>query len=198
MIHSTAQVDSRAQIGENSKIWHFVQVREGARIGRNCILGKDVYIDFDVHIGNCCKIQNGAKIYHGATIEDGVFIGPQACLLNDKNPRAITLAGKLKSDDDWEVGRLLVSYGASIGAGALVLPNVTIGQFALVAAGAVVTSDVPNHALFVGNPARLFGYVCHCGRRLVERSENGKRQWFCPAHDSIYMLDTKGKLQRQT
>ena len=107
-------------------------------IGKNCIIGKDVYIDFDVKIGDNVKIQNSALIYHGATIEDGVFIGPQVCLTNDRMPRAITSDGQLKGNDDWVVGPILVKYGASIGAGSLILPNVTIGRFSLVGAGAVV------------------------------------------------------------
>jgi len=108
------------------------------------------------------------------TLEDGVFIGPHACLINDKMPRAITPAGDLKRDADWEVGKILVKYGASVGAGAVVLPQVTIGRFALVGAGAVVTKDVPDHGLVVGNPARLVGYVCKCGRRLSEEGGKGK------------------------
>jgi acetyltransferase-like isoleucine patch superfamily enzyme len=120
------------------------------------------------------KIQNGAMIYHGVTIEDGAFIGPQACLTNDKLPRAINPDGTLKRDADWEVGRIRVCYGASIGAGAIVLPDVTIGRFAMVGAGALVTEDVPDHGLVVGMPARLVGYVCQCGGRLEEGSEGAE------------------------
>ena len=166
MIHATAEVSPKAQIGEATQIWHHAQVREGAKIGRSCIIGKNVYIDFGVIIGDNVKIQNNASIYHGATVEDGVFIGPHACLTNDKIPRAITPGGELKSSADWVVGKILVKYGASIGAGAVILPDVTIGRFAMVGAGAVVTRDVPDYGLVVGNPARLVGYVCRCGRRL--------------------------------
>jgi acetyltransferase-like isoleucine patch superfamily enzyme len=175
-IHPTAEVSPQATIGEGTRIWHQAQVREGAVIGRNCILGKGVYVDFDVIIGDNVKIQNGAQIYHGATLEDGVFIGPLACLTNDRYPRAITPAGHLKAAADWEVGPILVRYGASIGAGAILLPGVTIGRFALVAAGAVVTGSVPDHGLAMGTPARLAGYVCACGRRLVQVGE----AWRCP------------------
>ena len=170
-IHPTADVSTEAFIGPETRIWHFAQIREGARIGSNCIIGKGAYIDFDVQIGNNVKIQNGASIYHGVTIEDGGFVGPHVCLTNDEAPRAITPDGHLKQDADWEVGKILVKHGASVGAGAVVLPNVTIGRFALVGAGAVVTKDVPDHGLVVGNPARLVGYVCKCGRRLRERGE---------------------------
>lgn len=178
MIHPTAEVSPRAQIGEGTKIWHSAQVREDARIGANCVLGKNVYVDFGVTMGDNVKIQNNASVYHGTVVEDGVFIGPHACLTNDKLPRAITAEGALKTDADWEVGRILVRHGASIGAGALVLPNVIIGRFALIGAGAVVTRDVPDHGLAVGNPARLAGYVCRCARKLVKRGERGPASVF--------------------
>jgi UDP-2-acetamido-3-amino-2,3-dideoxy-glucuronate N-acetyltransferase len=172
-IHPTADVSPDAHIGAGSQVWHQAQVREGARIGENCIIGKSVYVDFDVRIGNNVKIQNGAFIFHGASLEDGVFIGPNACLTNDKYPRAITPQGQLKQSNDWETGVTLVKYGASVGAGAVVLPDVTIGTFALVGAGAVVTADVPDHGIVLGNPARLKGFACKCARRLeVVRSEN--------------------------
>jgi acetyltransferase-like isoleucine patch superfamily enzyme len=178
-IHPTADVSPRATIGPGVKIWHYAQVREGVVIGRNCIIGKDAYIDFDVVIGDNVKIQNGALVYHGVTVEDGVFIGPQACLTNDRVPRAITPDGRLKATDDWVVGSILIRYGASIGAGAIVLPDVTIGRFAMVAAGAVVTQPVPDHGLVVGVPARLIGYVCGCGRRL----EPADDVWRCLSCD---------------
>lgn len=165
-IHPTADVSPRTTIGRGTRIWQGVQVREGASIGAECILGKGVYVDFDVSIGDRCKIQNNASVFHGATLEDGVFIGPHACLTNDRLPRAITPQGLLKGADDWEVGPILLRYGCSIGAGAIVLPDVTVGRFALVGAGAVVTRDVPDHGLVLGNPARLAGFVCACAGRL--------------------------------
>jgi UDP-2-acetamido-3-amino-2,3-dideoxy-glucuronate N-acetyltransferase len=166
IIHPTAEVSPLATVGEDTKIWHQAQVRERAKIGRSCIIGKGVYIDSDVVVGDRVKIQNGVSIYHGVTIEDGVFVGPHACLINDKLPRAITPDGELKRDADWQVDRVLVQYGASIGAGAIILAGVTVGRFAMVGAGAVVTRDVAAHALVVGNPARLLGFVCACGQRL--------------------------------
>ena len=175
-IHPTAEVSPLATIGEGTKIWHQAQVRERARIGRSCVIGKGAYIDFDVVIGDQVKIQNGAFIYHGATIEDGVFVGPHACLTNDKLPRAITPDGELKRDADWEVGKILVQYGASIGAGAIILPGVTVGRFAMVGSGAVVTRDVAAHALVVGNPARQVGFVCACGQRLESVSRHGEAE----------------------
>ena len=175
-IHPTPDVSSEAHIGVGTRIWHQVQVRVGAVIGENCIIVKDVYIDFDVAIGDNVKIQNGALIYHGVTIEDGVFVGPQVCLTNDRIPRAITPHGQLKATDDWTAGTIRVCYGASIGAGAIVLPDVTLGRFAMVAAGAVVTHSVPDYGLVVGVPARLVGYVCPCGERLKPVEEG----WQCP------------------
>jgi len=166
VIHPTAEVSPQAAIGEGTRVWHRAQIREGAVLGANCIVGKDVYIDHAVVIGNNVKIQNSALIYHGATLEDGVFIGPQACLTNDRSPRAITPDGSLKSASDWIVGPIRICYGASIGAGAIVLPDVVVGAFALVAAGAVVSKNVPPHGLVLGVPARLVGYVCACGHRL--------------------------------
>jgi acetyltransferase-like isoleucine patch superfamily enzyme len=176
-IHPTASVSEFAKIGAGTRIWNHCQVRENVSIGENCILGKDSYVDFGVQIGDNVKIQNGAYIYHGTTIESGVFIGPGAIFTNDKKPRAINPDGTLKGADDWEVGQTLVKYGASIGAGAIILPGITIGRFALVGAGAVVTHDVPDHALVIGNPARQVGYVCKCATRLVEEGDGKYR---CP------------------
>lgn len=188
-IHETAEVSERAHIGEDTKVWHQAQIRENARLGANCIIGKGVYIDFGVVIGSKVKIQNGASVYHGVTIEDGVFIGPGACLTNDKYPRAITPAGDLKRDDDWEVEPITVKHGASVGAGAVVLPGVVVGRFAMIGAGAVVTRDVPDHGLVQGNPARLVGFVCKCGRQLEERgTEHEIAQMWCPHCEVCYNI----------
>lgn len=165
-IHPTADVSPKAEIGEGTKIWSYVQVREGARIGSECILSKNDYIDFGVSIGNRVKIQNNVSVYHGVTIEDGVFVGPHVCFTNDLLPRAINPDGSLKSADDWEVSPIVIKYGASLGARSVIVPGVTVGEFALVGAGSVVTKDVPAHGLVYGNPARLHGYVCACGRKL--------------------------------
>lgn len=176
-IHPTADVSPQAEIGDETKIWHEAQVREGAKIGRQCILGKGVYVDRDVRIGDRVKIQNRASLYRGLTVENGVFIGPHVIFANDPFPRAITPEGELKSDEDWEIGEILVKEGASIGAGAIILPGVTIGRFAMVGAGAVVTRDVHDHAIVFGNPARQWGFACCCGRALVAAGDG----WSCPA-----------------
>ncbi|HEY8284118.1 MAG TPA: acyltransferase [Chloroflexota bacterium] len=166
-IHPAADVSPMASIGAHTRIWQGVQVREGSHIGAECILGKNVYVDFDVHIGNRCKIQNNVSVFHGATLEDGVFLGPHCCITNDRLPRAITPEGSLKTTEDWDVGPILLRYGCAIGAGAIILPGVTVGRFALVGAGAVVTRSVPAHGLVTGNPARLAGFVCACGGKLT-------------------------------
>lgn len=175
-VHPTADVSPQATLGEGTKVWHQAQVREGAVLGRNCILGKGAYVDFGVQIGDNVKIQNRASVYHGVTLENGVFVGPHVIFTNDKLPRAINADGSLKSDDDWELGRILVKEGASLGAGSIIVTNVTIGRFAMIGAGAVVTKDVPDYGLVYGNPARLVGYVCENGHKL-ERTDSGT--WEC-------------------
>jgi UDP-2-acetamido-3-amino-2,3-dideoxy-glucuronate N-acetyltransferase len=163
-VHPTADISPEAAVGEGTVVWHHAQIRERALVGEQCVIGKDVYIDAGVVVGNRVKIQNGALLYSGVKLEDGVFIGPLACLTNDRYPRAVTPGGDLKGPDDWVQGTILVRYGASIGAGATVLAGVEIGRFAMIAAGAVVTRSVPDHALLVGAPARQVGFVCRCGR----------------------------------
>jgi UDP-2-acetamido-3-amino-2,3-dideoxy-glucuronate N-acetyltransferase len=168
MIHPTAEVSPQATVGDGTRVWNEAQVRAGARIGRDCILAKGVYVDADVVIADRVKLENRVSVFRGAHLDSGVFVGPHSCLLNDKRPRATTLAGDLKREDDWTVSGVTVAEGASIGGGCTVLPGVSIGRFAMVGAGAVVTRDVPDHGLVIGNPARLVGYVCECGGRLLQ------------------------------
>jgi UDP-2-acetamido-3-amino-2,3-dideoxy-glucuronate N-acetyltransferase len=189
-VHPGAEVSSEAHVGAGTRIWRQAHVREGASIGRDCNIGKGVYIDTHVRIGSRVKIQNSVSIFEGVTLEDGVFVGPHVCFTNDLFPRAITPAGKLKSAEDWQVTPTLVRYGASIGAGAVIVCGVTIGRFALVGAGSVVTRDVPAHALVLGNPARSHGYVCRCARRLTDvREQEGKLSGWCEACGQYYVLE---------
>jgi UDP-2-acetamido-3-amino-2,3-dideoxy-glucuronate N-acetyltransferase len=185
-IHPTAEVSSLARIGAGSRIWHQAQVRERAVLGKQCILGKGVYVDQDVIIGDCVKIQNRASIYKGVVIDGGVFVGPHVCFTNDRYPRAITPDGLLKGEEDWAIECTHVKYGASIGAGSIILPGVRIGKFALIGAGSVVTRDVPDHTLAIGNPLKLIGYVCRCGRRL-QLSRNSM-SWHCNHCNENYIF----------
>ncbi|HWP63987.1 MAG TPA: acyltransferase [Candidatus Binatia bacterium] len=167
-VHPTADLEADVSVGPGTAIWHRAQIRRGARIGAECIVGRDAFVDEGVWIGDRVKIQNAALVYHGVTVEDGVFIGPNAILTNDRYPRAITSTGDLARAADWEVSPITLRTGASIGAGAIVVAGVDVGRFAMVGAGAVVTRSVPDHALVAGNPARRLGWVCACGRRLVD------------------------------
>ena len=174
-VAQNASVSDGATISENASVWDFAQVREGAVVGENSIVGSYAYIDANVQIGKNCKIQNRALIYDPAVIHDGVFIGPGVILTNDKNPRSILGSGEVKSAKDWDKVGVEVLQGAAIGSGAICVAPVKIGKWALVGAGAVVTKDVKDYALVVGNPARQVGWVDHNGHRLVEL-EDGQFQ----------------------
>lgn len=188
-VHPTAEVSERATIGEGASIWHQAQVREGASVGPGCIIGKGVYVGADVSVGQNCKVQNYSCLYEGVTLEDGVFVGPEVVFTNDRFPRAINPDGSLKSADDWHVGPSLVKYGAAVGSRSVIVPGITIGRWALIGAGSVVTKDVPDHALVVGTPARQMGWVCVCAHRLNE-------QLHCPECGRDYQLAESGLAAR--
>jgi UDP-2-acetamido-3-amino-2,3-dideoxy-glucuronate N-acetyltransferase len=171
-IHPTADVSDQASIGDGTSIWHHCQIRPGAAIGTNCVLGKGVYIDREVYIGNHVKIQNYVSVYHGVRIEDGVFIGPHVCFTNDLRPRAVNPDGTLKSATDWTVMPTLIKKGASLGANSTIRCGITIGEWAMIGAGSVITRTVPDYALVYGNPARIHGFVCPCGEALIKKSED--------------------------
>lgn len=182
--HASAVVES-ADIGDNTSIWHFAHIREGARIGRNCNIGKGVYIDRDVRIGDNVKIQNFVSVYHGVEIEDDVFIGPSAVFTNDLYPRAFI----------WSEDRVVptkVCRGASIGANATIICGITIGEYAMIGAGSVVTDDVPPYGLVYGNPAVLRGYVCRCGKPLTRLvRDDGVKEYLCDCGE-IIRINTEG------
>ncbi|GAA4974586.1 acyltransferase [Actinoplanes utahensis] len=185
----TADVDERAGVGEGTRIWHLAQIREDATIGRDCIIGRGAYVGPGVVLGDNCKLQNHALVYEPARLGDGVFVGPAAVLTNDEYPRAVTPDGRLKTGDDWTAVGVTVGEGAAIGARAVCVAPVTVGRWALVAAGAVVTKDVPDFALVVGVPARRVGWVGRAGRPLVAEGD----AWVCPATGAAY-LETDGVL----
>lgn len=204
-IHETADIEADVSIGSKTSVWHRAQIRAGARIGRDAVIGRDVFIDEAVTLGDRVKVQNGALIYHGVTIGDGVFIGPGAILTNDRRPRAQSVAGGLARAEDWTVSPIGIATGASIGAGAIVVAGHDIGAWAMVGAGAVVTHDVPAHALVVGNPARRIGWVCVCGERLVDaagepasvRSPTLDAALSCPACKRRFTIQPDGVTLRE-
>lgn len=181
----TAQVHESAALGEGTVVWEFAQVREQAVVGADCIIGRGAYVDTGVRIGRRVKIQNYALVYAPAVLEDGVFVGPAAVLTNDTYPRSVDPEGRLKRGNDWHAQGVLVRTGASLGAHCTVLAGVTVGRWALVAAGAVVVKDVPDHALVAGVPARRVAWVGHAGVPLVEESGI----WRCPQSYQTYVVE---------
>lgn len=182
-IHETACVDEGATVGPGTKVWHFCHIQSGARIGANCSLGQNVNVANNVRVGDGVKIQNNVSVYEGVELEDYVFCGPSCVFTNDLTPRAKYPKGSAS------YVRTLVKKGASIGANATVVCGHTVGEWAMVGAGAVVTSDVPAHALMLGVPAKRRGWVCECGNVLPD-------DLACPCCGRVYGLSDEGIKER--
>jgi UDP-2-acetamido-3-amino-2,3-dideoxy-glucuronate N-acetyltransferase len=176
-IAMTADVDPRAKVGPGSSVWHLAQVREYAQVGGGCTIGRGAYVGPGVIIGRNCKLQNYALVYEPALLEDGVFVGPAVVFTNDSHPRATNLDGSRQTDADWEAVGVTVRTGASIGARAVCIAPITIGRYALVGAGSVVTRNVAEYAMVVGSPARRIGWVGRAGVPLVA---SGEGEFVCP------------------
>jgi len=180
-VHTTAIVEEPARIGAGTKIWHFSHVMAGADIGSECILGQNVFVASSVKVGDHVKIQSNVSLYDGVELEADVFCGPSVVFTNVTNPRSFISRRK-------EFKKTLIQRGATLGANATILCGLTIGSYALVGAGSVVTRNVPNHALVYGNPARLKGWVCQCGMKLKKKG----RRWGCPHCKVDYTVCREG------
>ncbi|WP_042378712.1 acyltransferase [Streptacidiphilus melanogenes] len=183
-VQPTAQVDPTADLGDGTTVWELAQIREKAQLGTGCVIGRGAYVGPGVRIGNNVKLQNHALVYEPAELADGVFVGPAVVLTNDHYPRSVDPEGKLKRGGDWEPVGVTVAEGASLGARSVCVAPVRVGRWALVAAGAVVTRDVPDFALVAGVPARRIGWVGRAGLRLDQ--DPATNEWVCPRTGSRY------------
>ncbi len=175
-VHESSYIDENVEIGEGTKIWHFCHILKNTKIGGNCVLGQNVMVGPDVTIGNKCKIQNNVSIYKGVTLEDEVFCGPSCVFTNVTNPRSAISRMK-------EIKPTLVRKGSTIGANATIICGHTIGKYAFIGAGAVVTKDIPDYTLVYGNPVRISGLMCKCGVKL---DFNNKKTTICRACNRTY------------
>jgi acetyltransferase-like isoleucine patch superfamily enzyme len=182
--HPTAIVETE-QIGNGTKIWAYAHVMKNVSIGANCNIGDHCFIESGAVVGNNVTIKNGNMLFEGITLEDGVFVGPHVFFTNDRFPRSPRLPeAKIRyQNHDW-FSPTLIKYGATLGAAAIIIAGTTIGEFAMIGAGAVITKDVAPHALMIGNPGRLYGWVCKCGTRLNIKDDNA----VCPICGLVYKM----------
>ena len=185
-IHESAYVDESCEIGEGTKVWHFCHIQPGAKIGKNCVFGQNVNVANDVIIGNNVKVQNNVSIYTGCEIEDDVFLGPSCVLTNVTNPRSQVNRHSLYE-------KTLFRRGATIGANATIVCGITLGRYCFVAAGSVVTKDVPDYALMIGNPARRKGWMSRHGHILKNPDSDGVMK--CPESGLKYILASENVLR---
>jgi UDP-2-acetamido-3-amino-2,3-dideoxy-glucuronate N-acetyltransferase len=178
-VHESSYVDEGARVGAGTKIWHFCHVMSSARIGAGCNIGQNVFVAAHVQIGDNVKIQNNVSLYTGVIVEDDVFLGPSMVFTNVINPRS-----HVNRKDEYKA--TIVRRGTSIGANATVICGVTLGRYSFIGAGAVVTRDVPDYALVVGNPGRIKGWMCQCGIKLNFTEEDGKSRATCQQCGSRY------------
>ena len=193
-IHETVYLGKDIKLGSEVSIWEYSKIENGVSIGSNSKIGRNVYIGDYVEIGSNCKIQNNSLIYSPSEISDGVFIGPGVILTNDKNPRATNELGTIKKSENWVQSKIKIEKGASIGAGVVCVAPITVGQWSVSGAGAVITTNFPDFALMAGIPARQIGWVCKCGYRLEQSSE---RMYTCSKEGSNYEIQTDGIMRER-
>lgn len=184
-VHESSYVDEPTEIGEGTKVWHFSHIMKNCKIGKNCNIGQNVVISPDVIIGNNVKIQNNVSVYTGVICEDDVFLGPSCVFTNVINPRSFI---ERKS----EYRQSVIKKGATIGANATIVCGHNLGQFSFVGAGSVVTKDVPDYALVVGNPARILYYTCECAEKMIFDNNN---HFKCPKCGKEYVMESN-KIRR--
>ena len=192
-IDRTAIIDQGSRIGEGTRIWAFVQVGKNAIVGKNCVLGNGSFVDREAKIGNNVKLMNKAQVFRGCEVGNNVFIGPGAVLANDKNPKHNT--ERKFSGYEWKIGD-----NVSIGANSVILPEVNIGEFAVVGAGSIVTKEVPRHGIVYGNPAKLHGFACKCGEKMrIMKKENEKAVLRCEKCGEMLVvpLKTYGQIMQE-
>lgn len=179
-VHESSYIDKPCEIGKGTKIWHFSHIMKNCYIGENCNIGQNVVISPDVRLGNNIKVQNNVSVYTGVICEDDVFLGPSCVFTNVINPRSF-----IKRKDEYK--KTIVKKGASIGANATIVCGYNIGKYAFIGAGAVVTKDIPDYALAVGNPAKIIGYMCKCGNGLEEYNDH----YICKSCNREYEMKDK-------